>query len=74
MIFYKFSEAHMKKQIYFTIIYRCNHSTAYIAVIADKVLDQFMKDIPGVKNLHTNSENAGFYHGNYSPEPIYILC
>ena len=63
----------MKKQIYF-IIYRCNHSTAYIAVIADKVLDQFMKDIPGVKNLHTNSENAGFYHGNYSPEPIYILC
>ena len=63
----------MKKQIYF-IIYRCNHSTAYIAVIADKELDQFRKDIPGVKNLYTNSENAGFYHRNYSPEPIYILC
>ena len=74
MSFYKFSEAQMKKQIYFTIIYRCSHSTAYIAVTTDKVLDQFMKDIPGVKNLDTNSENAGFYQGNYSPEPIYILC
>ena len=74
MSFYKFSEAQMKKKIYFTIIYRCNHSTAYIAAIADKVLDQFMKDIPGVKNLYTSSENASFYHGNYSPEPIYILC
>ena len=74
MSFYKFNEAKMKNQIYFTIIYRCNYSSAYIAAIADKVLDQFMKDIPGVKNLYTNSENAGFYHGTYSPEPIYILC
>ena len=74
MSFYKFNEAKMKNHIYFTIIYRCNYSSAYIAAIADKVLDQFMKDIPGVKNLYTNSENAGFYHGNYSLEPIYILC
>ena len=30
------------------------------------VLDQFRKDIVGVTNLYTNSQNAGFYYGNYS--------
>ena len=73
MSFYEFSEAQMKKQIYFTIIYRYDHSTAD-KVIADLVLDQFRKDILGVTNLYTNSQNAGFYYGNYSPEAIYILC
>ena len=48
MSFYKFSEALMKKYIHFTIIYRYDHSTADIAVIADEILDQFRKDTPGV--------------------------
>ena len=56
VFFYKVSEAQIKKQIYFTIIYRCDHSTAYIAVIADVVLDQFRKDIPGVTNLYTKMQ------------------
>ena len=38
------------------------------------VLDQFRKDIPGVANLYTNSDNTGCYHGDCSPEAIYILC
>ena len=63
----------MKKQIYFTIIYRCNHSTVDIAVIADVVLDQFRTDILGVTNSYTNSDNAGCYHGNHSPEATYII-
>ena len=71
---YKVSEAQMEKQIYFWIIYRCDHSTADIAVIADVVLDHFRKDILGVTNLYTNSDNAGCYHGNHCPEAIYILC
>ena len=37
-------------------------------------MDQFRKDIPGVANLYTNSDNAGCYHGNCSPGAIYILC
>ena len=44
---YEFSEAQMKKQIYFTTIYRYDHCTAD-KVIADGVLDQFRKDILGV--------------------------
>ena len=74
IVFYKVSEAQMKKQIYFTIIYRCYRSTADIAVIADVVLGQFGKDIPGVTSLYTNSGNTGCYHGNHSPKAIYILC
>ena len=74
MSFYKFSEALMKKYIHFTIIYRYDHSTADIAVIADEILDQFRKDTPGVTDQYTNSENVGFYHGNYSLEAVYILC
>ena len=66
MSFYEFSEAHMKKQIYFAIIYRYDHSTAD-EVIADVVLDQFRKDILEVTNLYTNSQNAGFYAGNIYP-------
>ena len=73
MSFYEFSETQIKKQIYFTIIYRYQHSTAD-KVIADVVLDQFRKDILWITNLYTNSQNAGFYYGNYSPEAIYILC
>ena len=41
IFFYKVSEAQIKKQIYFTTIYRCDQSTADVAVIADVVLDQF---------------------------------
>ena len=74
IFFYKVSEEQIKKQIYFTIIYRCDQSTADVAVIADVVLDQFRKDLPKVTNLCTKSDNAGCYHGNHSAEAIYILC
>ena len=62
MSFFEFSEAQMKKQIYFTIIYRYDHSTAD-KVIADLVLDQFRKDILGVTNLYTNSKMLAFIMG-----------
>ena len=47
---YKVRQAQMKEQIYFTTIYiyRCDYSTADIAVIADVVLGQFRMDVPGV--------------------------
>ena len=63
-----------KKQIYFTIIYRCDQSTVDIAVIADVVLDQFRTDILGATNPYTNSDNTGCCHGNHSSEATYILC
>ena len=38
------------------------------------VLDQFRKDILGVTNPYTNSDNTGCCHGNHSSEATYILC
>ena len=38
------------------------------------VLHQFRKDLPGVINLYTKSNNAGCYHGNHSADAMYILC
>ena len=57
-----------------TAIYCCDQGTSSVISLADKVLHQFCTDEPGIRTLYAKSDNAGYYHGNYSAESIYHLC
>ena len=63
----------LKKHVYMTAIYRCDQGTSSVISLADKVLNQFCTDEPGIRTLYAKSDNAGCYHGNYSAESIYHL-
>ena len=64
----------LKKHVYMTAIYCCDQGTSSVISLADKVLNQFCTDEPGIRTLYAKSDNAGCYHGNYSAESIYHLC
>ena len=64
----------LKKEVYFTVLERCDQNMASTLSVADHVLNKFSADYPYIKNLSIKSDNAGCYAGNSSAEVSYRIC
>ena len=64
----------MMKQVYLTVVYRCQQGIASTLCISGNVLKEYKKNNLHITNVFTKSDNAGSYHGNYVFEALYILC
>ena len=64
----------VKKQVFFTIVYRCEQGMASTLCICENVLKEFKKNNPHISKVFTKSDNAGSYHGNFIFEALYNVC
>lgn len=62
------------KQVYLSLIYRCQQGVASTLCISENVLREYQKNNPHIKQIFTKSDNAGAYHGNYVFEALYNMC
>ena len=61
------------KQVYLTVVYRCQQGIASTLCIGENVLKEYKKNNLHITNVFTKSDNAGSYHGNYVFEALYNL-
>ena len=73
-IFYTKQMEELVKQVYVTLVYRCDQSKVDTMNIASFVLQQFQSDFPLVNAINGKSDNASSYHGNQILENLYFLC
>ena len=64
----------ISKQVYLTVIYRCDQGMANTLSICENVLKEFKKTNPTITNIFTKSDNAGSYHGNCIFEGLFKVC
>ena len=64
----------VSKQVYLTVIYRCDQGMANTLSIWENVLKEFTKTNPTITNIFTKSDNAGSYHGNCIFEGLFKVC
>ena len=72
-ILYTKPQINLLKQVYYTLIYRCDQSKLDTMNITDFVLSQFVQDFPRICNINGKSDNAGSYHGNQILENLFHL-
>ena len=73
-IFYTKPDGNLVKQVYYTLLYRCDQSKKETMNITDHVLKQFAQDYPRVSAINAKSDNASAYHGNHILENLFFLC
>ena len=73
-IFCTNQEENLLKQVYYTLVYRCDQSKIDTMNIASFVLLAFSQDFPRVHSVNGKSDNAGAYHGNQILENLFKLC
>ena len=64
----------LEKEVYFTILERCDQKTTSTMCPADHILQQFTADYPNKKKINIKSDNAGCYAGNSRAEASYGNC
>ena len=64
----------ISKQVYLTVIYRCDQGMANTLSICENVLKEFKKTNPTITNIFTKFDNAGSYHGNCIFEGLFKVC
>ena len=74
VIFFLDSNVDLQKNVYFTMVYRCDQDIIDSLSIANLLLDKLHKDISTVKDLCAKSDNAGSYHGNSYAKALYVMC
>ena len=62
------------KQVYLTVIYRCDEGLHNTLSSCENVLKEFQKTNPTITNIFTKSDNAGSYHGNCIFEGLFEVC
>ena len=74
VIFFLDSNGDLQKNVYFTMVYRCDQDIIDSLSIANLLLDKLHKDLSTVKDLYANTDNAGSYHGNSYAKALYVMC
>ena len=74
VIFFLDSNGDLQKNVYFTMVYRCDQDIIDSLSIANLLLDKLHKDLSTVKDLYAKSDNAGSYHGNSYAKALYVMC
>ena len=74
IIFFLDSNGDLQKNVYFTTVYRCDQGLIESLSIANLHLDKLHKDLPRVKDIYAESDNAGSYHGNSHAKALYVMC
>ena len=64
----------ISKQVYLTVIYRCDQGMSNTLIICENVLKEFKKTNPTITNIFTKSGNTGSYHGNCIFEGLFEVC
>ena len=62
------------KQVYLTVIYRCDQGMNNTLSCCENVLKEFQKTNPTITNIFTKSDNAVSYHGNGIFESLFEVC
>ena len=62
-IFFGKKDSQVRKKVYLTAIYGCDHAMKHGKGIADALLAQFKLGNPLVESMYVRSDNTSCYHG-----------
>lgn len=74
VLFQKDQDGQLRKDVYFTALYRSDQNVLETLCVLDHVLAQIKRDYPNLQGLYRKSDNASCYAGNSCAEIEYILC
>ena len=74
VLFQKDKDGQLRKDVYFTSVYKSDLDVVETLCVLDHVLAQMKTDCPNLKGLYHKSDNASCYAGNSCAETEYLLC
>ena len=74
VLFQKDEDGQLRKDVYFTSVYRNDQDVVETLCVLDHVLAQMKTGYPNLEGLYRKSDNASCYAGNSCAEVEYLLC